>query len=203
MRWAWQIAGAVHWRLAYWSRRINAWNIRNRVSGGASLSCGPYAHVFNHGGFSNIELGQGVMLDGTLECYERGRLCIGDYTYIGRSRVFAACAVSIGTGVLVADHVVIMDSNLHAVSAQRRFEEAIAWRTERQFPDVYSGVDAKPVRIGDNAWIGANSVVLKGVTIGEAAIVGAGSVVTRDVPPYTIVAGNPARKIRELAPNER
>jgi galactoside O-acetyltransferase len=61
----------------------------------------------------------------------------------------------------------------------------------------------KPVKIEDKVWIGFNSIILKGVTVGEGAIVGAGSVVTKDVPPYTIVAGNPARIIRELTPEER
>ena len=66
-------------------------------------------------------------------------------------------------------------------------------------PDVIR----KPIVIKDKAWIGFNSIILKGVTIGEGAIVGAGSVVTKDVPPYTIVAGNPARIVREIPENER
>ncbi|MDF2094127.1 acyltransferase [Knoellia sp. 3-2P3] len=53
------------------------------------------------------------------------------------------------------------------------------------------------VNIGDDVWIGASAVILKGVTLGEGAVVGAGSVVTRDVAPYTIVAGNPAKPIGE------
>ena len=57
---------------------------------------------------------------------------------------------------------------------------------------------ALPVTIGDNVWLGGNVTVLPGVTIGEGAVVGAGSVVTRDVPPRTVVAGNPAHIIRSL-----
>lgn len=54
-----------------------------------------------------------------------------------------------------------------------------------------------PVKIGDDVWIGTNVVILPGVTIGQGAIVGAGAVVTKDVPPYTIVVGNPAKSIRK------
>ena len=57
---------------------------------------------------------------------------------------------------------------------------------------------ALPITIGDNVWLGGNVTVLPGVTIGEGAVVGAGSVVTRDVPPRTVVAGNPAHIIRSL-----
>lgn len=59
---------------------------------------------------------------------------------------------------------------------------------------------AFPITVGDNVWIGAGVQVLPGVSIGHDSVVGAGSVVTRDVPPYTVVAGNPARPIRTLVP---
>lgn len=56
-----------------------------------------------------------------------------------------------------------------------------------------------PVRIGDDVWIGAGVIILKGVSIGDGAVIAAGSVVTRDVEAYAIVAGNPARKIKSRA----
>ena len=58
---------------------------------------------------------------------------------------------------------------------------------------------AGPIRIGSNVWIGGGAIVLPGVTIGDGAVIGAGSVVSRDVPPATLVVGNPARIVRTLA----
>ena len=60
-----------------------------------------------------------------------------------------------------------------------------------------------PVRIGRNCWLGAGVIVLPGVTIGDNTVVGAGSVVTRDVPPYSLAVGSPARVVRELGSHER
>ena len=65
-----------------------------------------------------------------------------------------------------------------------------AWRWENS--------EHAPIVIGDNVWIGEYSAILKGVTIGEGSIVASHSVVTKDVPPYTIVAGNPARIVKHL-----
>jgi acetyltransferase-like isoleucine patch superfamily enzyme len=59
-------------------------------------------------------------------------------------------------------------------------------------PDTYG-----TITIGKNVWIGANSIILQGVSVGDGAIVGAGSIVSKDIPPYTVWVGNPARKIKD------
>ncbi len=62
----------------------------------------------------------------------------------------------------------------------------------------WDDIAIKPVHVCSRVWIGFNAIVLKGVTLGEGCVVGAGAVVTKDVPPYTVVAGNPARIIKQL-----
>lgn len=78
----------------------------------------------------------------------------------------------------------------------------IAWDTDilGRYYHVPGGGIEEPgnITIEDNVWIGCECVILKGVTIGRGAIIGAGSVVTRDVPPYTMAAGNPARVIKPI-----
>jgi acetyltransferase-like isoleucine patch superfamily enzyme len=162
------------------------------------VHCGANAMVFNHGKREAIRLGNGVIVDGTLECYEQGQLVVDDFSYIGRSRVFAAASVFIGKGVLISDFCLIFDSNLHPMSASRRYNDNRGMH-RGIFPDVYSGIASAPVHISDHVWIGGLCVIGKGVTIGEGAIIGAGSVVVKDVAPYTLVAGNPARVIKEIA----
>lgn len=81
----------------------------------------------------------------------------------------------------------INDSNHHSID----------WRVRGTSNDGKNAV-SKPIIIGDYVFIGARSIILKGVTIGEKAIVAAGSAVVKDVPPLTIVAGNPAKVIKQL-----
>ncbi len=70
-------------------------------------------------------------------------------------------------------------------------------RTPLPFVNTYPFVGGGVI-IEDDCWIGAGAIILNGITIGKGSVVGAGSVVTKDVPPYTIVAGNPARKIKDI-----
>ncbi len=139
----------------------------------------------------------GVMFDlGPAACVR-----IGNFTLMNGSRLICDAAIEIGDYCLISWNTVLMDTyRVPAEPALRRpLLESAAQRTPR---GVRADVPARPIRIGNNVWIGFDSCVLPGLNIGDGAIVGARSVVVEDVPPYTVVAGNPARVIRQLEPGE-
>ena len=126
-----------------------------------------------------------------------GRVTLGRYVLVHGARIICDAAVEIGDYALISWNVVLMDTYRLPLdpTARRRELEALS----RRRPRVCVGTErGRPVRIGRNVWIGFDACVLPGVTIGEGAVVGARSVVVEDVPPYTVVAGNPARVIRRL-----
>lgn len=129
------------------------------------------------------------------------KISIGSQTHIGGGTLLdAACGIDIGDDVLIAFDVLIMDHDSHSIHFAERKSDVSDWIQGKK---DWSKVRMLPVVIGNKAWIGARAIILKGVTIGEGAIVGAGSVVSKDVPAWTIVAGNPARIVRELSEEER
>jgi acetyltransferase-like isoleucine patch superfamily enzyme len=120
---------------------------------------------------------------------------IGSRTYIGDSQIVSAESIEIGDDILISWGVTIVDHDSHALAWDERANDVLDWgRGVKNWDHVVR----RPVRIGDRAWIGFGASILKGVTIGENAVVAAGAVVTKDVPPFAIVAGNPARIVRML-----
>jgi acetyltransferase-like isoleucine patch superfamily enzyme len=97
--------------------------------------------------------------------------------------------------VLISHGVNIHDTNSHPIDAEARHAH---FRHIIQYGHPRSDIDIKaaPIIIGDDVWIGFGAIILKGVTIGKGAIVAAGALVTRDVAPFTIVAGNPAKEVK-------
>ena len=129
-----------------------------------------------------------------------GVVTVGNNSYIGASHLVCHSAITIGNDAVISWGVTIVDHDSHSTRWSERAPDIADWHRGKK---DWSHVAISPVTIGDKVWIGFNVIILKGTTIGEGAIVGAGAVVTHDVPPYTIVAGNPARIIRTLAPDER
>lgn len=160
-------------------------------------------------GMPRIEIGEGATIvigdNVTLNSLDRGyhlnlyapmklmadrpgaRIVIGDNTRMSGTCLHAYLGITVGRNCLIAGNTQIFDGNAHTLS----------------FPDVENRLHttgaAEPVVIEDNVWIGANSIVLPGVRIGFGSVVGAGSVVTKDVPRFTLAAGNPARVLRDFS----
>jgi acetyltransferase-like isoleucine patch superfamily enzyme len=131
---------------------------------------------------------------------ESARILIGSRTYVGPSTLIAAERIEIGDDVLIAWGCTFLDFDGHSLSFSKRSEDL---RNEIARNINWANTAIRPVVIGNKVWIGFGTIILKGVTIGEGAVVGAGSVVTKDVPAWSIAAGNPARTIRFLTESER
>lgn len=130
------------------------------------------------------------------------RIIIGNNSFVGGGTVLdSVLSIVIEDDVLLSYACIVSDCDNHSTRLGLRKNDLDAWMKGGRQNWTLSPM--APVRICRGAWIGARSIILKGVTIGEGAIVGAGSVVTRDVSAFTIVAGNPARVVRELAVDER
>ena len=111
---------------------------------------------------------------------------IGAHSGLSGVTIMCARRVKIGRYVGIGANVMIYDNDMHAINPYYRMI------------DNENHTKAKEVIIDDYAWIGANSIILKGVHIGRGAVIGAGSVVASDVPEMTIYAGNPARYIKDV-----
>lgn len=135
---------------------------------------------------------------------ESGNVTIGDRVYIGGSTFISRTGITIEDDVIISWGCTFYDHNSHSIYWEDRKDDTIRDYRLRTGGDPkenakdWSKVASKPIRICKKAWIGMNVTVLKGVTIGEGAVVGAGSVVTKDVPPYTVVGGNPAVVVKEI-----
>ena len=143
----------------------------------------PGALVFHA---ENIELGENVYIGhhAILKAYHKNRLVIGAGSWVGQAAFFhAAGGLTLGRDVGIGPHVQILTSR-HGDPG-------------RALPIMEGALELAPVVLEDGCDLGIGAIVLPGVTIGRGAQVGAGAVVTRDVSPYTVVAGNPARVLRE------
>jgi acetyltransferase-like isoleucine patch superfamily enzyme len=132
----------------------------------------------------------------------RGRVELGEYALVHGARIICDAEVTIGDYALISWNVVFMDTYRVPLDPHERRRELELVPT-RPLRIVAAEVPARPIRLERNVWIGFDACVLPGVTIGEGSIVGAKSVVTQSVPPFTVVAGNPARVVRKLDPNEK
>ena len=133
-----------------------------------------------------------------------GQVKIGNHSYVGGGTFISRSSIEIGNYVTIAWGGTFYDHDSHSLDYMMRRKDI-----DDELEDIRNGqnfiehkdwsvVNSRPIKICDDAWIGMNVIILKGVTIGEGAVVGAGSVVTKDVPAWTVVAGNPAKVVKEL-----
>ncbi len=162
------------------------------------------ASLFNESGDpERIRIGHHTRINGTLYCKSKGTIEIGNYCVIQNGALIGCLnSVKIGNYVGIAQKVVIVDNNNHRVEPEERVKHRIRVAPGGPgypgFGDGQELAESSPIVIEDVAWIGTESVILKGVTIGEGAVVARNAIVTKDVEPYTIVAGNPAKKVKVL-----
>lgn len=159
----------------------------------------PRARVQSVAGRANLEVSRFSYIDGEIFLMTADARCsIGQHCFLGSdSRLWVQQRITIGNFVLIAPRVDIFDSDSHPLDAALRRHDAID-QFEQKRAMSYDHVAAEPVVIEDDVWIGTKSTIMKGVHLGRGAVVAAASVVTRDVPPFTLVGGNPAREIRRL-----
>jgi acetyltransferase-like isoleucine patch superfamily enzyme len=115
-----------------------------------------------------------------ISVFKDAELNIGKSTFINGARIAVKNRITIGNHVHIGPEVVIMDSDFHDAA------------------DLSLNGKSAEINIGDNVWIATRAIILKGVTIGEGAVIAAGAVVTKNVEPYTIVGGTPARLIKRI-----
>jgi acetyltransferase-like isoleucine patch superfamily enzyme len=160
-------------------RTSGAIRIKARAAG--SIVIGDHVRLLAHWRSNRVGLSGPVIL----HTWEGGKIEIGDYTGTSAVVISSRSGVKIGQYGNIGGNVRIFDHDFHALD----------WEVRRG-PRGCDDCATKPIVIGDDVFIGANSIILKGVTIGDRAVIGAGSVVTWDVPADCIAAGNPAKIIR-------
>ncbi len=121
-----------------------------------------------------------------------GFISIGDYCFISGAAIIASCDIIIGNHVFIAGGVTIVDSDFHPMDPASRLMDTVLISTVGN-KSMRPSFESLPVVIEDNVWIGFNATILKGVTIGQSSVIEPGAVVLKNVPPGSVVSGNPAQ----------
>jgi acetyltransferase-like isoleucine patch superfamily enzyme len=159
----------------------------------------PEAKVYNSQSKDKIVIGKNTHIRGQLLILKYGgSIKIGDNCYIGDgTRIWSGESIIIGDNVLISHNVSIIDTNSHEMDFLERAERYIDLISNGPW-DSKGSIITSPITINDYVWVSFGATILKGVTIGKGAIVAAGAVVTKNVEPWTVVAGNPAVVVKYL-----
>jgi acetyltransferase-like isoleucine patch superfamily enzyme len=173
----WRLKGKVHIIKHSWIMRLLLHTENGKLKIGSGFKCN------NKIESNSIGLIQPCIFNIS---YPGSCLTIGDNVGISGSSICVRKSVTIGNNVLIGSGCLITDSDAHPID----------WLARRENRE--DKVRCAPVIIGDDVFIGARSIILKGVKIGDRSVIGAGSVVVKDVPADCIVSGNPAKVVRCL-----
>ena len=146
-----------------------------------------------------INIGSNCHIRGKIKIfpYSSG-LVIGNNCYIGENtQIISGDKITIGNNVLISHNVNIIDTNSHELNPMERSQSFIRLLKEGHAKEK-GAVITKSIVIGNNVWINFNSVILKGVKIGDNCIIAPGSILLNDFPSNVLIAGNPAKIIKEL-----
>ncbi len=162
---------------------------------------------------ANITIGDSLILYKNCDLMSSGSGCIkiGNNCIIGSNlRLYCRQDIQIGDNTLISWNVFISDYDAHSINPDERLLEINQIQTTfipnfkknkhniTGIQDYEPTYKARPVLIGDNVWIGANAIILKGVSIGSGSVIAAGSVVTKNIPANSVAAGNPASVIKKI-----
>ena len=157
--------------------------VRSKVRNAGDIVLGNHVRLLAGWRSNRVGLSGPVIL----QTWQGGKILIGDHSGASAVVISSRSETKIGRHSNIGGNVRIFDHDFHALDAEVR-------RGPRGCDDCAT----KPIRIGDDVFIGAQSIILKGVTIGDRAVICTGSVVTKDVPADSIAAGNPAAIIKRL-----
>lgn len=168
------------------------------VMGENSVLYGEAEIINNLGDKKRIKIDHDSHIRGQLLTFGHGgNISIGDYCYVGRNTyIWSGQEIEIGNRVLISHNCNVFDNDTHPMDAIKRHEQFKKIITDGQPKNI--NLNDKKTIIEDDVLIGAGAIILKGVRIGKGAIIGAGSVVTKNIEPFTVVAGNPAVFIKKI-----
>lgn len=173
----------------------------NDIKCGKKLCTRGILFVYKHGAEAELSIGNFVNINSSrwsnpigcgdrsyFQIFKTGNIKIGDHVGISNTAFSSASSIIIGNNVMIGSGCKIYDTDFHSIDL------SVRGKGKQELEEVKS----LPIKIEDNAFIGAGSFILKGVTVGTGSVIGAGSVVTKDVPSGEVWAGNPAQYVKKV-----